>query len=149
MKKVIIILLGILFCGNVFSQGIKFEDYTYEKALAKAKAENKMVFIDCYTVWCAPCKKLAKEVFPQERVGDFFNEHFVSIKMDMEKDEGIELGVFYNVHSFPTLLFLNAQGELVHRVVGLREAESLIKEAKVAIKAPKEKNKEITEMSGS
>ena len=34
--------------------GVKFEDLTFEQALAKAKVENKLVFMDCYTSWCGP-----------------------------------------------------------------------------------------------
>lgn len=132
MKNLFVLIAAMLFCGNVFSQGINFEHGTFNEALAKAKAENKMVFMDCYTTWCGPCKMLAKKVFPQKEVGDYFNSHFVSVKMDMEKGEGIELLKKYGVKAFPTLLFMDAKGEVLHTMVGGSDAEGLIAEAKIA-----------------
>ena len=67
-------------------QGIVFFEGTYEAALEKAKQENRLVFIDCYADWCGPCFKMAKEVFTIKRVGDFFNQHFISLKCNMEKN---------------------------------------------------------------
>lgn len=47
-----------------------------------------MVFMDCYTSWCGPCKMMAQEVFSREDVGQFMNTRFVNVKLDMEKGEG-------------------------------------------------------------
>lgn len=102
------------------SDGIAFEDstVTFADACTKAKAEGKMIFIDCYTSWCGPCKRMAREIFPQKVVGDFFNKTFVCLKKDMEKGEGVELQKKYGVRAFPTLLFLDASGNEVNRIVG-------------------------------
>lgn len=102
------------------SNGIAFEDstVTFADACAKAKTEGKMIFIDCYTSWCGPCKRMAREIFPQKVVGDFFNKTFVCLKKDMEKGEGVELQKKYNVRAFPTMLFLDASGSEVNRIVG-------------------------------
>ena len=112
--------------------GIKFEHTSWAEVLKKAEKENKMIFVDCYTSWCGPCKKLSKEVFPQQNVGEYFNENYVSIKIDMEKGEGIELKEKLEVSAFPTLLFLSNEGKEQHRIVGFRTAEKLIAEAKKA-----------------
>lgn len=133
MKYILLIFLGALLYSNASAQGIKFEHGTYEEALAKAKKESKLVFIDCYTAWCGPCKKLSKTVFTQEEVGTFFNKNFVCIKVDMEKGEGVELGVYYNVRGYPTLLFLDDEGEICGRVSGFTEAKALIEKAKKAL----------------
>lgn len=137
MKNKITILFGaIIMCCLSLStyaqenKGIQFvEGKTYAEALAQAKQENKMLFIDCFTTWCGPCKMLSKDVFPQEIVGNFFNPKFVSLKVDMEKGEGVELKKKFEVRAFPTLLFINADGEVVNRIVGACPAEELIKRA--------------------
>lgn len=101
------------------SEGVAFmEGKTYSEALQVAKAANKMLFIDCYTSWCGPCKMMATRVFPQKKVGDYFNEHFVSIKIDMEKGEGTDLKNKFGVKAFPTFLFLDSDGKEVNRIVG-------------------------------
>jgi len=71
--------------------GIKFAHSSWKDVQKKAKAEGKMIFVDCYTSWCGPCKMLARDVFTQKKVGDFFNKNFISVKLDMEKGEGKEL----------------------------------------------------------
>lgn len=132
MKRIVGVLLAVFLCSNVFAQGIEFEHGTFAEAIAKAKKENKMVFMDCYTTWCGPCKMLSKNIFPQKEVGDYFNEHFVSVKMDMEKGEGIELKNKYEIRAYPTLLFIDVTEKVVHTKVGGGDAEGLIEAAKVA-----------------
>ena len=133
MKTILVVLAGVLICGSGFSQNINFQEGTFEEVLAKAKSENKLVFMDCYTVWCGPCKKLAKEVFPRKEVSTFFNDNYISLTMDMEKGEGIELAQYYNITAYPTLLFLNASGEIVDRVEGAVNAYQLIEKGKAAL----------------
>ena len=48
--------------------------------MEKAKSENKIIFLDFYADWCAPCKQMDKEVFQDNRVGEFFNENFINFK---------------------------------------------------------------------
>lgn len=138
-NKIIITLIGILFCGNVFSQNIDFHEGTFEAVLAEAKKDNKLIFMDCYTVWCRPCKKLAKEVFPQKKVSTFFNEHYISLTMDMEKGEGIELARYYNIGAYPTLLFLDADGKILVKHEGLVSADGLIEKGREALDLKKPK----------
>jgi thioredoxin-related protein len=131
MKKLAI--LSSLFIGAIaFAQGIKFEDTNFKTILAKAKKENKLVFIDAYASWCGPCKLMVKNVFPQKAVGDYYNSHFVNAKIDMEKGEGIDLAKKYNVKAFPTYLFVDGNGEVVHRTLGYVEENDFIQFAKDA-----------------
>lgn len=115
------------------AEGIAFEKGAWKDILNKAKAENKPVFVDCYTSWCGPCKMLAKEVFTDPDVAKVFNEKFVNAKVDMEKGEGPALKEQYGVNAYPTLLFLNGDGELQHCIVGGMPAEELLKQAGLAL----------------
>lgn len=131
MKKLAI--LSSLFIGALaFAQGMKFEESNFATVLAKAKKEKKLVFIDAYTTWCGPCKLMAKNIFPLQAVGDYYNSHFVNAKIDMEKGEGIELAKKYNVKAYPTYLFVDGDGEIVHRTLGYVEEKDFIQFAKDA-----------------
>lgn len=99
-------------------EGILFADLNFEDALKKAKAENKLIFIDCYTSWCGPCKMMSKQVFTQKAIGDFFNERFVNLKVDMEKGEGVDLQKRYSVNAFPTMMLLDGDGRIVYKILG-------------------------------
>ena len=131
MKKTSI--LGFLLIAAIsFAQGIQFENGNFASLLAKAKKENKLIFVDAYAVWCGPCKLMVKNIFPLKNVGDYYNSHFVNAKIDMEKGEGIELAKKYKVSAFPTYLFINGDGEEVHRTLGYVEADNFIQFAKDA-----------------
>lgn len=101
------------------NKGIAFvEGKTFEQALAMAKEANKMLFVDCYTSWCGPCKMMATQVFTQKATGDYFNKEFVSIKIDMEKGEGPTVKNRFGVRAYPTFLFIDQTGKEINRIVG-------------------------------
>lgn len=115
------------------AKGIEFTDGTWNQVLEKAQKENKLIFMDCYTSWCGPCKIMAKDVFTDPEVAALFNEKFVNVKVDMEKGEGIDLKKRYDVHAYPTLNFIDAEGNIVHTVVGSMEAKEFIQQAELAL----------------
>lgn len=135
MKRKLYIYLLILFFSpavysQAFAQGIHFEDSAnFQSILAKAKAENKIIFVDFFTDWCGPCKRMAANVFTRPEVGEVFNANFINLKIDAEKGEGPELAKKYLVRAYPTMAFINYDGELMHNLVGSKTAEQLIQEA--------------------
>src|ERR1035437_4011181 len=110
-RLVSIIILSLLYGGKVFAQ-IKFEHGTFTEIKAKAKAENKLIFMDAYTSWCGPCKWMAKTVFTNDTVAGYCNEHFICVQFDMEVGEGIELAKQFMIRSYPTFIFADAQGNM-------------------------------------
>jgi thioredoxin-related protein len=115
-------LLLLLFCiicsDHAAAAGIHFETGPFSELLKKAEKENKMIFLDCCTSWCPPCRRMEKNVFPNDMVGDFYNSHFVCEIFDMEKEEGKELAKRYEISCYPTYLFLDKNGNLLHRQSG-------------------------------
>ncbi|MEO0899007.1 MAG: DUF255 domain-containing protein [Bacteroidota bacterium] len=127
MKQLAFVGLMILSLSGLFAQeGIQFEHGSWADALAKAKAEDKMIFMDAYTTWCGPCKWMTANVFPEEKVGEFYNKNFINVKMDMEKGEGPDLALTYGVRAYPSLLFINGEGELIHQAIGSRDAVKFV-----------------------
>lgn len=120
---------GLLSTLVVNAQGIQFQKGVWAEIKSKAKAENKYIFVDAYTTWCGPCKWQSKKVFPQKEVGDFFNKNFVAFKLDMEKGEGKAFAKKYKVRAYPTLLYFNPKGEIVHKTVGAYPAKKLLQQA--------------------
>ena len=115
------------------NEGIQFFHGTWEEGLQKARQENKLVFVDGFTVWCGPCAYMVKNVFPQKEVGDFYNRNFICMKIDMEK-EGKELAKRYNVVAYPTFLFVTPEGYVAHRSMGGLKVEAFIALGKEALK---------------
>jgi thioredoxin-related protein len=134
MNKKLIVLVALLttiLSVKAQQPGIHFLDsLSWAQVKAKAKAENKYIFVDCFATWCGPCKYMAQNIFPQQKVGDYFNEHFVSITVQMDVTaadnqqvkawypDAKQLTDTYGIISFPTFLFFSPDGVAVHRIIG-------------------------------
>lgn len=116
-----------------YKDGIAFEQTAWADIVAKAKAENKPIFMDCYTSWCGPCKKLAATVFKDPKVAAVMNEKFINAKFDMEKGEGIDLKNQFEVSAFPTLLFISPEGEVQHKILGSMSSDKFLAEAQTSL----------------
>lgn len=107
--------------------GIRFKNITLEKAKKMAAESDKLIFIDAHTSWCGPCKRMAATSFKEEEVGEIYNEKFINLKIDMEKDaDGPEVARMYKVKAYPTLLFINSDGKLIKQSVGFMNSDQLI-----------------------
>jgi len=127
-----------LIAQNEGQSGIRFENLpTWNAVLAKAKQEGKYVFVDCFTTWCGPCKRMDKDIYPIDSIGKFFDEHFISIKVQMDSsatadNEAIrswyadahQIQREYKVSSFPSYLFFSPDGKLVHRSMAYKDSKN-------------------------
>ena len=136
MNKLIIAALFAVFAVGAQAQNrsIIFESPDWEQAVAKAKKENKLIFVDCYTTWCGPCKKMAAEVFTKDEVADYHNATFVNMKLDIENDEaGRMLREKHPITGVPTLLWIDPNTEeLAHRTLGSVKWEDFLSKSKQA-----------------
>ena len=132
-SRIFISVLILLSSLHSFATGIDFDhELTFQQALDKAKKEGKLVFIDCYTSWCGPCRRLASTVFTDSAVGVYFNNNYVNVKFDMEKGEGPSIASRYQITAYPTLLWLDGNGSIKNKVVGGPDAVGLINGGKSA-----------------
>ena len=120
------VLLQTSLSAQTESVGIQFIHDNMKEAIAKAKAENKIIFIDCFTTWCGPCKMMSKLTFTDPAVAAYYNSKFVNLKLDMEAGDGPILQKKQGITAFPTLLFLNGDGEAVHKAIGFQDAEQFL-----------------------
>jgi thiol-disulfide isomerase/thioredoxin len=132
----LLLLNNVIFAQNTATtegEALTFIHENFGEAMQKARAENKLVFIDAYTTWCGPCKMMDKETFSDDDVAAFFNEKFVNLKLDMEKGDGQTIQLRYKIAAFPTLLFLNVDGEVIHKALGFQDAEQFLAIGKIAL----------------
>ena len=133
MKKLKLLILGFVIISltsrliaQEHSEGINFFHGTFKDALALAKSQDKLLFMDAYTTWCGPCRRMSSNTFPDPAVGAYYNANFVCIKVDMEKEEGPGLAQTYGVGSYPTLLYLDGDGKVAYKTAGMRDPEQFI-----------------------
>ena len=106
-------------------------DADLDAALQKAQREKKAVFIDFYTTWCYPCKIMDQGAFSDWDVADYLGNNCVAMKVDAEKGTGVILGTQFGIKAFPTLVFVDPNGNELAR----REGSLGIEEFKVFMKS--------------
>ncbi len=112
---------------------IHFRNVSLDEGLKMAQAEKKPVFFMCYASWCEHCKRMKEEVFKITAVADYYNKHFVCLKQDMEKGDGIILHKKFQVRSYPTFVFLDSIGTTLFQSSGEKNDTMMIELGKTAL----------------
>lgn len=133
MKNIILLSLCLSLGMTTTAQGIDFFKGEWAAALEQARTQDKLIFVDAYASWCSPCKRMAAEVFPDAKVGAFYNRNFISLKLDMEAPENAEFRAKYPVAAFPTLYYISPDGEVVQSVKGAQTADQFINTGEKAL----------------
>ena len=109
-----------------------FRKLTLDQARqAASESGKKLVLVDVYTTWCAPCKKLDETTWKDPRVLEWLTREAVCLKVDAEKDE--PLAEKYRIKAYPTLLLLRPDGSEIDRLVGYRDAPTFLSDAGEAL----------------
>ncbi len=146
MKK-IILLLSLLMVGVASAQKINW--MTMDEALAAQAKKPKKIFVDMYTSWCGPCKMLDRDTFSNKDVINYINTHFYAVKFNAEGNETVsyqnkdytnpgydpakakrrnsqhQFARFMGVRAYPTVLFLDEQGNLINRVKSYKKPQQM------------------------
>ena len=100
---------------------------SYQEGMQIAGSQDKPTMIFFESSNCPACKK-QKEVLADARVINM-SKIFVPIVGSGR------LGGQYGIHYIPTIVFTNSQGEEVYRIVGYRDADTLVEEMRQALKS--------------
>lgn len=99
-------------------EGIVFHQGSWNEALQQAKEQGKPIFLDVSASWCGPCKMLKAKTFPNKEVGEFYNANFINVAVDGEKGEGVELARKYQIKGYPSLIYIDSNGQLIAQTAG-------------------------------
>ena len=127
MKSLALIsfLAGIFLTPVLWAEDLFFEG-DLMAAQKVAKSTRKLVMIDFKAEWCGPCKMLDQTTWRDENVISTLKDKAVAVKVDV--DENGELAAKYSIHSLPTVIFVDGNGNEVSRFIGYRDAEGFLKE---------------------
>ncbi len=124
MKKIIILLA--LFSANLTFSQINFQKGSLSDMLAAAKSQNKVLMVDVMTDWCKWCIELDNKVYARKDIGDFANANQVNYKIDAEKGEGVDFAKKFKIAGYPTIMFLDGDGNEIDRIYGYVPAKDFM-----------------------
>ena len=128
-------VIGCLLLSVSVAGEVHFHDLSVDEALERAAAEEKVVFVDFFTTWCAPCKEMDETTFKDSDVARWLAENTVALKIDAEANEtNGALARRYGVRSFPNYVFLSPDGDLMDRITGKRPPEQFIEDSESALR---------------
>ena len=122
VKKWLTVLAAVAISTSAFAADGWMTDF--EKAKAKAKADNKHILIDFSgSDWCGWCIKLDKEVFSQDAFKKYAKDNLVLMLADFPRDksklseevqkQNDAMAKEYSVRGFPTVFILSPDGKTV------------------------------------
>jgi thiol-disulfide isomerase/thioredoxin len=126
--------IAFLFLGITANAAeIRFQkNMSWKQVLQLAKNQNKIIFFDAFASWCGPCKYMERSVYTDAGVAAYFNANFINVKMDMETGEGPALSDKFAITAYPTFLFIDATGKVIHKSMGAMEPPDFVQLGKDA-----------------
>ncbi len=123
------ILLLFFWLGSFLvlrAEQVEFLQGKWTDILSEAQSQNKPIFVEFYATWCAPCKYMKDKVFTHPEVGNYYNQNFVSFRINAESEEQVFVKKM-KIDVFPTLLFLMPNGEIIGQQTGATEPDDLVR----------------------
>ncbi len=132
--------LQILLFGQ--ESGIKFRELEKLEVLKQEAArENKKIFIYLHYKGCPHCVRMDKNVLNTTEVGEYYNNLFVSLSLDIHTDSlGTYFSSEYLLGGYPAYLYFDSNGNLKHKYQGYRTPKEFIQIAETAFNESKNFN---------
>ena len=129
-----LLLGGLVYLQWPFLKGLYYSNMTaptssidwqtdFESALVEAEQTNKAVLVDFTASWCPPCRVMKHEVWPDETVARVVATDYVPVLLDVDDPKNAAVAARYSVDSIPTILIVNAEGDVLKRTGFISKAE--------------------------
>lgn len=110
---------------------------SFEEALATAEDNGTKVMVDIFAPWCPWCKRMEEEVYPDQDVLDYLEEHFELTRLNIEEEDTTvryedetfsapEMAVLLGAQGVPTIAFLDSDGEYLTHLPGFAERDEFL-----------------------
>jgi len=118
MRRIFVIIFSTFLLSPCTAQ-LDWQSEGWDQILAQAKVEDKLIFVDVYTIWCGPCIKMDKDVWIDSVVSAHYNDRYINVKIDAENpSRGQDIAKKYGASAYPTLLYLDPDGEVISSYIG-------------------------------
>ena len=132
----VVAINGCDYSSNEKSETL-FSWVSFDDAQNSAKVDGKKILVNVYTNWCEYCKKMDQTVYKDSLILASMSEHYHSVRLNADSDSLIifngkeisqyELARKMGIRSYPTILFLDSDGDLILQINGYMPTDDFIK----------------------
>jgi thiol:disulfide interchange protein len=123
MKILILLFISALV---LFANGLQFE-HNFDKALQKAKEQNKEVMMMYSATWCPECNYMKEVVFKNKKVSTYMENNFVVLLLDIQKDT---LPKGFEYPGIPVFFFIDVNSKEKSKIIGGSKAKIFLQKLK-------------------
>ncbi len=116
-----------------YNQAILFNNGELNQAIHQGNQENKYIFVNTFSKYCNLCPNASSNLFQEPQVSSYYNQHFVNYNLNLDDPRYNNLAHILDLGTHSTMLFLNKQGYILHRTVGVNSSHALLHAGKFII----------------
>lgn len=105
---------------------------SWEAVKKMARETGKQIFVDVYTTWCAPCKKMETTVFNEPKVAAYVDKHYIALQLDAEREKAHGFFSAFKPGAYPSFYWLDKDGELLGTRTGYMPPDAFLQACKEA-----------------
>lgn len=141
MKSLFYLSVFLLIINIETQSQVEFENVLpWNQVLKKAQKEKKLIFLQLEDSKCSQCNEVASQGLSSSIMREKFSVNFVCLRVNTETPEGKQIAAKYELNGFPVSLFLDAEGNILHRYNGSTSAAAIyMQHADVALSKRNEK----------
>ena len=118
-------LFSSVFTGTASAQAPQLMYHDFDSARKVAREQNLPILLHFYTDWCGPCRQMNQTVFSSPQLQTQMGGRVILVKVNAER--ATELARMYQVDTYPTDVFIDANGRMLSKLVGMASFQEFVR----------------------
>jgi len=103
-------VITIIIFSSTYSNAQLNWVHNMKEAQVRSLNENKLILLDFWASWCAPCRKMDSDLWNSPEIATVVNK-FIPFKVDVDSNQDIALK--YGIKGIPTIILITANGDVI------------------------------------